>query len=207
MQFGDVIVFDGGNWSDVSHLVTDFAPNAIQVVENGTLTHAGMVWDDGLLIESTILKGVSGPQLNPLRSRLADYPGRAWWLPMDDPIRRYIDIPSMRDLGQAKVGKDRYNVGELFQYIGRKVPFLSWAPFVWKANPKSEVCSELCVELLRAGGLPGLTPNQITPQELAELKIYRAATSCAATCHSAAPCLGYTQLVGTPGLIRNYNTI
>ena len=192
MQPGDLLVFDGGDHSDVAHLVTDFLSNAIQVVSHSNLTHSAMVYQvPTQLIESTILNGKSGPQLHDIAERIQSYPGRVWLLSLNPTFRKCLQFDAMWKLADQKLQGDKYNIGELLKYVGRKIPIVSYIPALYKSDAHAEVCSELVAQLLQAGGMAGLRPATMTPQSLAELRIYD-------TC---------TQLCGAPASIRNFNTV
>ncbi len=190
MRGGDIFFFDGSDASDVVHIIGDFTSNAIRLLTRGP-THSAMVYDAETLIESTILHGKNGPQLNPVEGRVAEYAGRVWWCPLAERTRGMLDFDAMWTLARKKLDHDHYNVGELLAYVGRKVPVLGWLPQLYRPDSDSEVCSELLAELLAAGGVPGLQPAQTPPQRLAEMRLYA----------------GCTQLAGPPAAIRNFNTV
>src|SRR5450759_5417666 len=83
---GDVIVFAG----------TKAISRAITIFGGSPLTHVGIVRhgmcgaSDVLLSESTIEKGKSGAQTNPLGATLANYGdgAKAWWLQLSDEVRK-----------------------------------------------------------------------------------------------------------------------
>ena len=77
---GDLVFFGGADASDAVHLVTGVVSNGIAVLTRSNLTHVAMVLEPSLpiggrpqtslnLIESTILAGKSGPQINPAEGR------------------------------------------------------------------------------------------------------------------------------------------
>jgi hypothetical protein len=194
MQPGDIITFSG----------TGFLSKSIQIVSHSILTHMGMVLPPDVLvdgrpqtetqiIESTIEDGHSGPQINPLRLRLASYAkerGRAYRLSLADNIRAFLDWKILWDLAARKLHGDSYNKLELGQYVLRDLPFISYLPQLREANAHEEVCSEFLAELLRAGGLPGLNPPLLSPGIVASLRIYKSVE----------------QLLGAPAIIRGFNT-
>jgi len=192
-QPGDILVFDGSDWSDIVKIAGHVLSNGIEVWTASNLSHSAMVYKDPkILIESTILDGKSGPQLHPINGRIETYNGRMWLLVLADKVRASLDFDAMWKLADAKLaGGDTYNVGEIGAYLARKVPILSWLPWFYKENPHSEVCSELCAELLRAGGMAGLKPPEICPQTLAEMRIYAQSV----------------QIKGQPSIIKNFNTV
>ena len=191
---GDIIAFGG----------TGFLSGAIDFLTGSKISHLAMVIDPGLsvdgkpqaglnVVESTILNGRNGVQINSLAARLADYqtPGcRAWALRLSDPVRAFLAWDKLWAFGMERVGRDRYNVLELGAYVMRDLPAIGKLPFWYMPNSHEEVCSELVTELLAAAGLPGLKPYQSPPQVVAELKIYA----------------GCAQLLGKPATIRNFNS-
>jgi len=191
MRGGDVLVFSSGG----------FLSGSIEVWTRSILSHSAMVLDYGLpvdgapqsemhLIESTILNGRSGPQINPVAARLAGYDGRVWLLRLAERFRTFIDWTSLWDFAATRL-HDHYAVIELAEYVLRKLPLVSYVPQLYRPIPHEEVCSELVAELLRAGGLPGLHPPLMPPQAIAELRIYE---SC-------------SQLLGEPLEIEGFNTV
>lgn len=201
---GDILLFDGSDKSDVVHIITHVLSNGIQVVSHSRWTHSAMVFDFDIpingkpqtelnILESTILRGKNGCQLNPLSQRLVDYKdGAAVALHLKDELR---DFPGF--LGRMwreaanRLDHDRYNVPELLMYLARHIPIVQEIPGLYKSDDDSEVCGELLAILLRAGGLPGLRPAIMPPEAIAELAIYS----------------GYTWLVGTPGVIPHFNSV
>jgi hypothetical protein len=144
------------------------------------------------IVESTILNGRNGVQINPLAARLAMCGAgeRVWVLRLSDAIRGFLDWDRLWAFAMARVNRDRYNVLELGAYVARMIPLMQDLPLWYKPNSHEEVCSELVAELLAAGGLPGLRPYETPPQGIAELKIY-------ADCR---------QLMGKPAVMRKFNS-
>jgi hypothetical protein len=190
---GDIIAFGG----------TGFVSDAIEWLTRSRLSHVAMVVDPRLLVdgrpqtelqivESTILNGQNGVQINPLRARLAtcDAGERVWVLRLSDAIRGFLNWDRLWAFAMVRVNRDRYNVLELGAYIARMIPVVQDLPVWYKPNSREEVCSELVAELLAAGGLPALRPYETSPQGIAELKIY-------ADCR---------QLIGKPAAIRKFNS-
>jgi hypothetical protein len=201
LRAGDVIVFDGGDTSDLVHLATNVLSNGIECVTQSNLSHAAMLWPMDVpvngkaqtelyIIESTIRDGRNGVQLNPLAQRVAEH-GRTWALRLSARIRAYIDWGTVWATATGKLDRDKYNVGEILMYLLRHVPVVQEIPQLYQSTPGAEVCSELVAELLRAGGIPGLRPATISPQILSELRIY-------------AECI---QLAGEPAAIARFNSV
>ena len=190
---GDIIAFGG----------TGSVSDAIEWLTRSKLSHVAMVIDQRLavdgwpqtelqIVESTILNGRNGVQINPLKARLAGCdPGeRVWVLSLSDAIRGFLDWDRLWAFAMVRVNRDRYNVLELGAYIARMIPLVQDLPVWYRPNSHEEVCSELVAELLAAGGLPALRPYETPPQGIAELKIY-------ADCR---------QLMGKPAAIRKFNS-
>jgi len=190
---GDIIAFGGKG----------FLSDAIEWLTGSKLSHVAMVLDPRLrvdgrpqaepqIVESTILNGRNGVQINPLAARLAMCGAgeRVWVLRLSDAIRGFLDWDRLWAFAMARVNRDRYNVLELGAYVARMIPLMQDLPLWYKPNSHEEVCSELVAELLAAGGLPGLRPYETPPQGIAELKIY-------ADCR---------QLMGKPAAIRKFNS-
>ena len=191
---GDIIAFGGKG----------FLSDAIERLSGSKLSHVAMVLDERLtvdgkaqtclnIVESTILNGQNGVQINPLAARLAmcGEGERVWVLRISDAVRGFLDWDRLWAFAMARVNRDRYNVLELGAYVARMIPIVQDLPLWYKPNSHEEVCSELVAELLAAGGLPGLRPYETSPQGIAELKIYA----------------GCTQLIGKPAVIREFNSL
>ncbi len=198
MRGGDIIFFAGAGFlSDVIDLVThsQVSHSAMildpDLVIDGVPQHLGNIPWTPNIIESTVLNGISGPQINRLDQRMTNYGAGVWWCPLSDEIRNLIHWPLAWAFALAKLKGDRYNTAELAMYLARHVPGIQSIPELYKSDPHAEVCSEFLAMILQAGGLPGLNPAIIPPQKLAELKIYR-------------ECV---QLTGKSSAIRNFNTV
>lgn len=190
---GDLIAFGG----------TGFLSDTIKLVTHSPLSHVAMVLDPSMpvngkkqtetyIIESTIINGVSGPQVNPLASRMAGYDkgGKIWRLRLSRKIWSFIDWDALWTKAADKLAAgDTYNKLELGDYILRKLPIIQYDPELYEANPKAEVCSEFIAELLKAGGIPGLKPAETSPEVLAAWHLWE----------------DQLQLVGTPETIPNFN--
>ena len=190
---GDIIGFGGSG----------FVSDAIEWLTRSRLSHVATVIDPRLdvdgqpqtelhIVESTILNGRNGVQINPLAARLAmcGPRERVWALRLSDAIRGFLDWDRLWAFAMVRVNRDRYNVLELGAYIARMIPVVQDLPIWYKPNSHEEVCSELVAQLLAAGGLPALRPYETPPQGIAELKIY-------ADCR---------QLQGKPAAIRKFNS-
>ena len=182
---GDIILCDGGAHGDLVDVITHTLPNGIQVVSHSYWTHSMMVWPPDVpiagapqeelhVIESTILRGKNGPQINALAARVHDYEpdGAIVALHLSERIRAFLDWGAMWAEAARRLDHDRYNVGELLAYLLRHFPGIQEIPALYRSDEDSEVCSELMAILLRAGGLPGFRPACMPPQALLELGIY-----------------------------------
>jgi hypothetical protein len=201
LRAGDIVLFDGGNTSDVLHLITNVLSNGIEVYSRSKSSHTAMVWpldvpingqqqNELYVIESTIRNGINGVQLNPLAQRVAEHE-RSWGLRLSPFWNANLDYGNMWQVAAAKLNKDRYNVLEIAEYLLRYVPIIGEIPAFSQSTPGMEVCSELMAILLRAGRIPGLHPALMSPQAIAELAIYE-------------NCI---QLNGTPAMIARFNTV
>ena len=199
---GDIVIGDGGNVEDLVGIATHFLSNAIEGVTNSRGSHCAMVFDFDIpingapqnelhILESTIRNGVNGVQLNPLSQRLTEGYRNAWALLLSDRIRAFLDFGAMWTFAAERLGKDKYDIPGLLEYIARHIPIIQEIPALYQPIPGTEYCSDFLAMLLRAGGLPGLRPATMSPQSIAELHIY---SSC-------------VQLVGDPASIRNFNTV
>ena len=190
---GDILAFGG----------TGFVSDAIEELTRSKLSHVAMVLDPRLnvngkpqtelqIVESTILNGKNGVQINSLTVRLAMCGGgeRVFLLRLSDAIHGFLAWDRLWAFAIARVNRDRYNVLELGAYMARRIPLVQDLPFWYRPNSHQEVCSELVAELLAAGGLPALRPYQTSPQGIAELNIF-------ADCR---------QLKGKPAAIRKFNS-
>lgn len=184
---GDILFFDGSDDTDVAGIVDNFVSNAIEAWTRSDWSHVAMVLDQGIeiagkpqtelnLIESTIENGVSGPQVNSVRSKLANYDGTSvWCFPLSQDVRAQLDFGSMWDCLVGKVGKDKYSVRTLIHFLVR--PVLGWIPHFSKSHKGEEVCSEYLAMGLKAGGIERivgkpLVPNKTSPKVLAKYPIF-----------------------------------
>ena len=187
LQPGDIIAFEG----------TGFLSNAISFFTGSNLTHCAMVFaqtkEYTVITESTIHGEKDGPQFNDLATRLRTYDanGRAWAMRLDPKVRTYLDFDAMWALAAKKIGKDKYNKIELLNFVLRDMPIAHYIPAFYKADPNKEVCSEYLAELLAEGGFPDLDPPTMTPQGIAQMKMYSDSI----------------QIMGTPREIKKFNTV
>jgi hypothetical protein len=199
---GDLIFFGGADASDVVSIVTDVVSNGIAVLTRSNLTHVAMVLEPSLpiggrpqtslnLIESTILAGKSGPQINPAEGRIQNYQGLVFLARLRERTRVMLDWNAVWDYLLGRIGPDRYSIKTIFDYLARAVPLLGRLPLFCRPEAKAEVCSEYLAAGFRVGGFPGIHPHVDCPQTLAEWAIYE----------------HLDQLRGRPAAIRNFNTV
>jgi len=172
VQSGDALFYWGKD---------DFVSDAIEFVTHGP-SHVATVYDldltmpDGSkqtewhVIESTIINGVSGVQLNTLASRINGYDGAIALAPLSPRIREFLDWQRLWGCANHKLGVVKYNVLEIGAYLANIA--LPGALQINKSNPDAVVCSELRAELLQAGGLPGLDPFRTPPEALFKMRMY-----------------------------------
>ena len=198
---GDLIFFGGADTSDVEHLVADVVSNGIAVLTRSNLTHVAMVLEPSLpiggrpqtslnLIESTILNGKSGPQIN-AAGRIQGYEGLVFLARLKDRTRSMLDWDALWTYMLGRVGSDRYSIKTIADYLARLAPIVGKLPLFYRPEKNAEVCSEYVAAGFRAGGFPGLNPHVDCPQTVAEWAIYE----------------NLVQLAGRPAAIRNFNTV
>ena len=199
---GDLIFFGGADASDAVHLITDVVSNGIAVLTRSNLTHVAMVLEPSLsiggrsqtslnLIESTILAGKSGPQINPAEGRIQSCEGLVFLARLRERTRVMLDWNAVWDYLLGRIGPDHYSIKTIFDYLARAVPIIGRLPLFCRPEAKAEVCSEYLAAGFRAGGFPGIHPHVDCPQTLAEWAIYE----------------HLDQLRGHPAAIRNFNTV
>ncbi len=198
---GDLVFFGGADASDLVHLITDVVSNGIAVLTRSNLTHVAMVlepsFEVGLapqvclnLIESTILNGVSGPQINPAAERIETYPGLVFLAKLRDRTRAMLDWPGLWIYMLNLVGPGHYSIKSLVDDLARMVPIVGKLPAFYRSETNAADCSEYIAEGFRAGGFPGLNPHVDCPQTIAEWHIFE----------------DLIQVAGTPATIRNFNS-
>ena len=198
---GDLVFFGGADASDLVHVISDIVSNAICVLTRSKFTHVAMVLEPTLpvngkpqtclnLIESTILAGKSGPQINPAGARIQGYQGLVFLARLSDRTRYMLDWPALWAYMLGLVGTDHYSIKGVADWLARFVPIVGRLPIFSQPEKDAVVCSEYIAGGFRAGGFPGLNPHVDCPQTIAEWAIFS--------------CL--EQLAGTPATIRNFNS-
>lgn len=199
---GDLIFFGGADASDMVEIVSHVLSNGIAVLTRSNLTHCAMIVPPDLLIagkpqtclnliESTIMNGKSGPQINPVEPRIIGYHGLVFLARLSSRSRAMLDWEAVWKYMLGRVGTDHYSIKSLADWLVRWVPFVGKVPFFSQSEKAAENCSEYLAEGFRAGGFPGIRAHVDCPQTLAEWAIYK----------------DITQLVGLPAVIRDFNTV
>jgi hypothetical protein len=169
---GDLIFFGGTDTSDAVHLITDVVSNGIAVLTRSNLTHVAMVLEPSLpiggrsqtslnLIESTILAGRSGPQINPAEGRIQSYQGLVFLAELRERTRVTLDWNAVWDYLLGRIGLDHYSTKTIFDYLARAVPVVGRLPLFCRPAAKAEVCSEYLAAGFRGGGLAGIQPHLV----------------------------------------------
>jgi hypothetical protein len=201
MRGGDLVFFGGADASDLVHLITDVVSNGIVVLTHSNLTHVAMILEPCLLIngqpqtclnliESTILNGKSGPQINPVATRIQDYQGVVFLARLSERTRYMLDWHALWTYMLNSVGTDHYSIKSIADWLARMVPIVGKLPVFAQPEKDAADCSEYVAEGFRAGGFPGLNPHVDCPQTIAEWAIFE----------------GLEQLAGPPAVIRNFNS-
>lgn len=180
---GGLVGFQGGANPFQAGLQGSILSRLIELFTGGKLSHVGLVlplryWKNGILpavVESTIWKGVSGPQINDLTSRLElDYVkagGHAWFWPFQAALAPdwFLLYAAAIDMcTQVANGKLHYSVKRLFaDAVERNLAF-SLLPVSGLLVQLSEhdlgiVCSECAGLLMQAGGVDTKVKNARIP--------------------------------------------
>ena len=189
MRPGDVIAFSGQ--AIISYLIDAFS--------GSNLSHIAIVRNiasdssDVVITESTIHNGKSGPQSRTLGGLLEEYGEdcQAWWLPLSDEVRRDFNLFEFYKFIGSAEGSVRYDIPGLFGFLARSVPILG--PRICQGeSAKRMFCSGYAVDCLEhAGALRCINYSKTSPQDLAEMHIYRE----------------YVQILGEPRKIARFNSV
>ena len=184
---GDLIAFQGAGI--LSGLISVFSagPSHIGIVRQSCHANSDFV----TMTESTIEGGRNGVQTNRLSERLAEYDGRAWWLPLSDDIHEQIDWFKFFNFIGATEDHVRYDTTGLFEFILRGLPIVG--PRIGqKEHVDQMVCSGFVTAVLESCGvLRGINWSKVSPQDLVEMHIYR----------------DVFNLIGGPAKLRGFNTV
>ena len=198
---GGIVLFEGGT----DPLRAGFGAvlsELIKAVTHSNYSHSAMLPpNSGMIFESTIKNGISGPQENSLSSTLTEYGnegGHAWvfnFLPQFAPDWDAVATFQQQLIALRVAGKMPYNVRRLFE-DGIKRSWVADVVFLpadgvilyLGDHSKGIVCSEDCglscqaggvVTKLTAAGIPWLPnvapPNQpigCSPQDLADMPMF-----------------------------------
>lgn len=190
INHGDVIAFGGEG----------IASSVIKLVTNSSVSHVGIVYQtdevngtwQNWLMESTSLNGMSGVAYTRLSTRLMDYRGRVWWLPLSESFRNTMDWFKAQQWLDNQKGKPYATKAAIFSALDKmeKLPLIG----KWFTNPEKYqqlFCSQLVCGAFKAGGAfpENLNPAEITPRDLTVMNIYRE----------------YLQLKGTDKDIKYFN--
>lgn len=169
---GDAVFFwgKGSILSDGIELITGGPSHVATIYDQDLLLPNGAKQEEMHVVESTILKGVNGVQLNPLSARTASYEGTVAIASLSARVRAFLDWKALWGCANSKLGVVKYNVIEIAAYLANLV--LPGTLQLDKSDPKAVVCSELRTELLQAGGLPGLDPYRTPPEKLFVMRMY-----------------------------------
>ena len=194
IRHGDVIAFGGeGFYSGLIKLATNSPVSHVGVVYRAAPDPRTGLWQN-LLMESTSLSGFSGVTLTRLSSRLQDYRGEVWWLALSDEFRHRTDWQAFHVWLALNEGKPYDARAAATSALDRaeKLPLIGKL-FRNPERYKRLFCSQLvCGAFKAAGALPKtLNPAEITPRDLAAMKIYS----------------GAAQLKGAAKDIKNFNTL
>jgi len=167
LKNGDVIAFGG----------TSITSTIIRSVTSSNISHVGIIIKTypGFgspiiqIIESTSLeKSFPGVAIQRLSTRISSYNGSVWILPLDDNIRKQMNIKKYLSFVLAQEGKPYDYRQALHSAVDSIFPDT-------KADFSRLFCSELVVAGLQAGGIPLLShinPSEQTPVDVVRLPIY-----------------------------------
>ncbi len=177
LQPGDIVAFGGrGLFSKIIKIATGYPASHIGIVMETKLAIEGeaqpgrIVW----LLESTTLyknkdtgKDERGVFERRMSTRVDEYNGEIWVLPLAADIRAEIDWKRFFDLAVAEKGKGYDMAGAILSAGILPIPSF------WN---KSVFCSNLAVWLLKSAGLKRLAkvlPEAVNPRELVRMKLYQ----------------------------------
>jgi hypothetical protein len=177
MRAGDIVAFSGN--AAISKIIKAVTRSNVSHV--GILCHTHVVFNTGVTVEimESIKEGtcpqtgkpVAGVIRNRLSTRIKNYDGCVWWLPLSERTRTVFDTAgAVQFLMQVK-GRpyDRPQaVKSAFDMLD-KITAVTYA-----TQDYSELfCSELAAAALKAGGvLAGVNPSETTPADLCALPIF-----------------------------------
>ena len=139
------------------------------------------------LIESTMLNGKNGVQINYASERIKEKGIRCWWLPLSVESRRKLKPAKFTRFMLAQVGKpyDKHLIAHLlFDKLNLFAAREDWDAFI---------CSELGSAGAKAGGLLPLNTDtsEIVPQRMCEFRLWAR---------------DHFQIAGSPKEIRGFNS-
>ena len=199
---GDVIAFSGRGWFS----------DSIRAATASNVSHVGIVLQSYLridgephgefynqIIESTRLDGFSGVIINRFSTRLDQYDGEIWWLPLREEVRQRMDQSTYYEfiLRQERKPYDLPQAIWSAVDVGGVVGWLRRIPGLGNLGRNREqfdrlFCSELAAGALSDCGVIGqINAAEVTPSDLCSFRIYRD---------------DYAQLKGVPREIGEFNS-
>lgn len=191
---GDIIAFGGRSWW--SWIIKFFTRSVVSHIGIIACVHRSNGLTRIQLVESTVLDGFAGVTVNRLSSRIEQYRGNIWWLPINrDRVSVGFDTCKFSGFIADQTGKKYDSAGA----VRAGIDWLDWIPGLRRLTRNREnfrrlYCSELAAGALQAASvLPEqINCSEITPDDLCRLKIYKPQ---------------YVQLRGKPQNISGYNSI
>lgn len=197
IRAGDIIAFSGkGDFSAI-----------IKWATRSDISHVGIILQSKLLIdeqpqsgyfnqviESTLIKGVSGVTISRLSDHLINNDEEIWWLPLSDEIRNKMNLIAFYDF----LLHQEYKEYDLSQAIKAGLDLFDKIPYLNKITGNAEdfsrfFCSELAVAGLEASGaITPINASEVTPIDLCMFAIYQD---------------NYYQIQGLSKEISGFNTI
>ncbi len=172
---GDIIAF-GGN--SLFSRWTKFTTNS-------DVTHVAIVakcmndpvdGPDICIIEATDYKGIFGVMTNCLCTRVKDYDGDLWWLPLNQELRQTF-LANRRQLYNF-VQQQLHKPYDIWQLFGSAVDWFDEIPILNKLTLNQEdesrwFCSELIAKLLQISGvIQHINPAETTPIDICRFSIF-----------------------------------
>jgi hypothetical protein len=165
MMPGDVIAFGGrGFISEIIKMKTDSHVSHVGIIFQANVTVTGRMVNQ--IIESTSLgDGFAGVQINRMSTRIEQYEGEVWWLPLSTEARSRMDEPKFFNFLLDQKGK-HYDAP---QAIGSAIDFIPDN----KEDFSKLFCSELASAALEISGvIPPINASEETPIDVCLYDIY-----------------------------------
>lgn len=195
---GDIIAFNGrGRFSRIVQLATGAPVSHIGIVCISLVQYYG---HNTVEIMESVREGedpetgepITGVTRNRLSTRIANYDGRVWWLPLSDQSRATLDYTSAVRFLMSVMGRPYDLPQAILSAIDALDDFADKLTYAVE-DYSALFCSELAAAALKAGGvLPqSCNPSEVTPIDLCRMPIYFPA---------------YSQLKGAPRDIPGFNS-